>query len=270
MVTSRPGPPAAHLFAVVAVGGIAFAVLLGIAGHLEHPPGLNPVSLTISDYALSDRGGPVDAAILSLGLGSLALLLGLRDLQAPVRGMVTGLLSVWAAGLVCAVAVPTDPIGTPLSPSGQFHRYASVAAFVALPAAAVLLSHRLTKDGRWHGLSAYLRWLAATCGVGLLALLYVAFPGDRAMIGVVERLLVAAEVALVGLLAGRLWQLVRGFPAPCPGCDQHRMLVVLPAASQPPEVSSQQLASDAEYPWPLPIRATPRFQSPRRNAPRWK
>jgi hypothetical protein len=213
MVTWRAAPHPAHLLALVAVGGIALAVVLGLAGHLEHPPGLNPVSLTISDYALSDRGGPVDAAMLCLALGSLALLLGLRDLQAPVRGVVTGLLSVWATGLICAAIVPTNPVDTPLSPTGQFHRYASVAAFVALPAAAVLLSHRLAADGRWHGLSAYLRWLAAVCGLGLVALLYVAFPGDRVMIGVVERLLVAAEVALIGLLAAQLWRLAGRLPA---------------------------------------------------------
>jgi hypothetical protein len=209
MVTSRLGPRIARLLALVAAGGIGLAVVLTVIGHLNHDPGLNPFSLTISDYALSDRGGPVEVAMLSLGLGSLALLAGMRGLRAPVPGAAAGLLAVWGVGLICSAIVPTDPIGMPLSPTGQFHRYASVAAFVALPAAAVLLSRRLATDTRWHGLSAYLRWLAAASGVGLLALMYVAFPGDRVMIGLVERVLVGVEVALVGVLAVRLARLAR-------------------------------------------------------------
>jgi hypothetical protein len=212
MVGTCPSPAAARVLALVATGGITLAVVLGVVGHLEHAPDLNPVSLTISDYALSDRGGPVEDAILSLGLGSLALLTAMRVLRAPVHGWVTALLAVWSIGLICSAIVPTDPLGTPLSASGQFHRYAAAAAFVALPAAAVLLSGRLAGDARWCGLSPYLRWLALACGLGLLALLYVAFPGDRVMIGLVERLLVAAEVALVGGLAARLWRVMPHFP----------------------------------------------------------
>jgi hypothetical protein len=213
MVTSRLGPTLARLLALVAAGGVVLAVALTVVGHIDHDPGLNPVSRTISDYALSDRGGPVEIAMFSLGLGSLALLAGMRGLRAPVRGLASGLLAVWGVGLLCSAVVPTDPVGTPaLSPSGQFHRYASVAAFVALPAAAVLLAGRLATDRRWRGLSAYLRWLAAVCGVGLVALVYVAFPGDRVMIGLVERLLVASEVALVGVLAVGLARSVRWPP----------------------------------------------------------
>jgi Protein of unknown function (DUF998) len=208
MATSRLGPTVTHLLALGAGGGIVLAVVLTVIGHIDHDPGLNPLSLTISDYALSDRGGPVEIAMLSLGLGSLALLAGMLGLRAPVRGLASTLLAVWGIGLICAAIVPTDPIGTPaLSPTAQFHRYASVAAFVALPIAAVLLSGRLATDRRWRGLSAYLRWLAGACAVGLLALLYVAFPGDRVMIGLVERILVTAEVALVGVLALRLARL---------------------------------------------------------------
>jgi hypothetical protein len=91
--------------------------------------------------------------------------------------------------------------------AGLVHRYASVAAFVALPAAALVLAARLRRGVvRWMSLVTLLRRLVATCAVGVAALWYVAFPGDRVLLGLVERALVAVEVLILVALAVRLLQ----------------------------------------------------------------
>lgn len=191
----------AHALAVVALGGIAVAIGATVVGHLGLGPAFDPVDLTVSDFALSDHGTAIVVAMVALGLASAALLGALFAARAPVRGAPGLLILLWTVGLFVAAAVPTDPVSAPvMTLSGYIHRYASVAAFVSLPAAALLLVRRLSAD-RFTGL---LRGLALASATGLLAMLYVTFPGDRVLIGLVERLLLAAEVALVTVVAFRL------------------------------------------------------------------
>src|SRR5258705_8127708 len=71
--TSAPTAGEARLgrwLAIAAAAGIALAALLGVAAHVNTRPGLSLVSLTISDFAVSDRGGPMDAAMVILGVAS--------------------------------------------------------------------------------------------------------------------------------------------------------------------------------------------------------
>ncbi|MGW6499405.1 DUF998 domain-containing protein, partial [Nonomuraea angiospora] len=167
-------------------------------------PPLDPMNVTVSEYAVSDRGGVTEVAMAVLGLGSLALLLGLRAAGAPVRGMPQWLLGVWSGALVVAALVPTTPLGTDLDLAAQIHRYVSVAAFVSLPAAGALMVPRLGSDARWKPVARVVEWVALAGGFGLLAITYVALPGERVMIGLVERLLLGAEVTLLGVLAAWL------------------------------------------------------------------
>ena len=184
----------ARVLAVIALGGIAVAIGATAVGHTGLGPALDPLDLTVSDFALSDHGTAIEVAMVALGLASAALLGALFAARVPVRGVPGLLILLWTVGLFVSAAVPTDPVGAPvLTPSGSVHRYASVAAFVSLPAAVLLLVRRLKAD-RFSGL---LRGLALASAAGLVAMLYVTFPGDRVLIGLVERLLLAVEVALV-------------------------------------------------------------------------
>ena len=74
MAGTRRSPAVAVALAVSATGGLILTVVLAVVGHVDADPAYNPVSLTVSDYAVSDRGGPVDAAMVTLGVASLALL----------------------------------------------------------------------------------------------------------------------------------------------------------------------------------------------------
>ncbi|MEV4290146.1 DUF998 domain-containing protein [Nonomuraea bangladeshensis] len=192
---------AKKLLPAAACGSIVFAVIAVVAGQFGPDPYLDPMNVTVSEYAVSDRGGVTEVAMAVLGLGSLALLAGLRSAGAPVRGMPERLLLLWSGALVVAAVIPTTPIGQNLDLAAQIHRYVSVAAFVSLPAAGALLVPRLTADAAWKPVARVVEWVALAGGFGLLAITYVALPGERVMIGLVERLLLGAEVTLLGVLA---------------------------------------------------------------------
>ncbi|MCI4064230.1 DUF998 domain-containing protein [Micromonospora sp. R77] len=186
--------PGTRMRGLLALGGIALAATLVVLGHLEVNEDLNPWSLTVSDFAVSDRGGVVDVAMVLVAAATALLIPAVRRYGGPA-GL---LLAVWAAGLVTAAVVPTNEPGLPMDTAAYVHRYASVVAFLALPSAGWLLAPRLPARGR------PVRGLAV---VGLLlagAMAWSAYPGDRMLIGLVERLLLLTEVALLAVVAATL------------------------------------------------------------------
>ncbi|WP_246446977.1 DUF998 domain-containing protein [Micromonospora polyrhachis] len=195
-----------RMLALITIGGVALATILTVVAHLEPDPGMDPWSLTISDYAVSNRGGPMDIAMFVLGAASLALPLGLRAARVRAGVLPMFLLVVWGVGLSASAIVPTDPIGVPMTMDGYIHRYVSVTAFVCLPIAALLLARRLASDSRWQANLQSVRMLALASVLGLAGLYYSAFPGERVLMGLVERVLVAVEVALLAVIAVRLYR----------------------------------------------------------------
>lgn len=191
---------AARLLAWLSIVGLLTAVVATVIGHLGLGPGYDPLKLTVSDYALSNRGASIEVAMVALALGALALLGGFALLSGSmrVRFLPAVLISVWSAGLLVAAVVPTDPAdATTMSTAAYVHRYASVSAFVVLPLAAVLLVARLRGVG--PGWSRMERLLAIACAAGLGLLWYVAFPGHRVMMGLVERSLIGVEIVMLAI-----------------------------------------------------------------------
>ncbi|MEU7839886.1 DUF998 domain-containing protein [Micromonospora sp. NPDC049114] len=182
---------------VVALGGIAVAALLTVIGHLEVNDDLNPWALTISDFAVSDRGGVIDVAMVVLALATVAVMYGLRRTGPPPGRAAEVLLGAWVAGLLLAAVVPTNEPGTAMTTAAYVHRYASVVAFLALPTAGWLLARRpeLASAARaLHTLVLLSLALAA-------AMIWSAYPGDRVLIGLAERLLILSEVAVLAIVA---------------------------------------------------------------------
>ncbi|MGP3770433.1 DUF998 domain-containing protein [Streptomyces sp. SDT5-1] len=187
-----------HLLAPAVWAVVVLSVGAALLSPRDTDPGLDPLSLTVSDFAALDRGGPIETAMASLGLISLLLLAVARRRLPAFRGLPSVLLAVWGTGLVLAAVVPTDPLTTTLTGSAYVHRYASVAAFAALPPACLLLSHRLTPTAPRTAL--WLRLLSWTALLGAALMAYSAGPGDRELIGLVERVLLGCEVVMVGVL----------------------------------------------------------------------
>ncbi|WNM41196.1 DUF998 domain-containing protein [Micromonospora halotolerans] len=189
--------PGTRSSGLLALGGIALAAVLTVVGHLEVNDNLNPWSLTVSDFAVSDRGGVIDTAMAVLAAATLVLLPALR--RAGAGRLAGALLVAWSAGLMAAAVVPTNEPGLPMDAAAYVHRYASVVAFLALPVAGWLLARRL--GGRAAG---WVRGLVLTSLVLAAAMVWSAYPGDRLLIGLAERLLILAEVALLAVVAGIL------------------------------------------------------------------
>ncbi|MET7965145.1 DUF998 domain-containing protein [Micromonospora sp. NPDC005305] len=214
---------------LLALGGIALAAVLAVVGHLEVNDNLNPWSLTVSDFAVSDRGGVIDAAMAVLAAATIILLPALRRAGAgPLAG---ALLVAWSAGLMAAAVVPTNEPGLPMDAAAYVHRYASVVAFLALPVAGWLLARRL--GGRAAG---WVRGLVLTSLVLAAAMVWSAYPGDRVLIGLAERLLILAEVALLAVVAGTLLRHQIGEVA-VPRLREHPHLAELAAPAQDRELT---------------------------------
>ncbi|WP_432928486.1 DUF998 domain-containing protein [Microbispora sp. CA-135349] len=194
-----------RIYPLLAGGGILLAVVTVVAAQVGGDPSLDPVSMTISEYAARDGGGAIETAMAVLGLASLALLAGMRALDAPVDGWPARLIGLWSVSLIGAAVVPSGAAW-----QGDLHGVLSVTAFVSVPAAAIQLVGRLGQDERWKAAVRPLEWSALASGLGLAVITYVALPGHGVMIGLVERLLLTAEVAVLGVLAVRLTQLTWG------------------------------------------------------------
>jgi Protein of unknown function (DUF998) len=212
-----------RLYPVVACAGILLAVVTVVAAQLRGGGSLDPLSMTISDYAARDGGRLIKPAMALLGVASLALLAGMRAVHAPIKGWPARLLGVWSAALIAAAVVPSTAADPGLTYQAAAHLCLSAATFISVPAAAALLADRLAGDERWKGAARPVEWLALTSGLGLAAITYVALPGHGAMIGLVERLLLTAEVAVLGVLAVQLLRLVWA-PPPLVGQWRERRL----------------------------------------------
>jgi hypothetical protein len=188
-----------RLYPVIAGGGILFAVISVVAAQVGGDPTLDPVSMTISEYASRDGGAVIETAMAVLGLSSLALVAGMRAVRAPIDGWPAALMAVWSGSLIAAAIVPAS--------AAAAHLVLSVPAFVSIPVAAVQLAGRLGADERWSSTGRLMEWLALVAGIALAAITYVALPGHGVMIGLVERLLLTAEVSILFVLAVRLLRL---------------------------------------------------------------
>lgn len=191
-----------RLYPLVACAGIVMAAVATVVGQLDPDPHLDPLNLTIGEYAVLDRGGAVELAMASLGVGSFALVAGLRAARASVGVAAERLMLAWSTALVVIAVMPA---------TAPMYDYVSIAAFVtvfvSMPVAGALMVTRFQQDERWRAVARPVEWLALAGGFGLLAITYVALPGGQVLIGLAERVLLGAEVALVGVLAVRLSQL---------------------------------------------------------------
>ncbi|MEZ0076417.1 DUF998 domain-containing protein [Planotetraspora sp. GP83] len=199
-----------RLYPVIACGGILLAVVSVVVTQVGGDGSLDPVTMTISQYAAEDRGDAIELAMAILGVSSLALLAGMRAVRAPVEGWPARFMAIWSLALIAAAVVPATAAGAGATWQTDVHRCLSAAAFVSVPAAATQLVGRFAEDERWRPVARLVEWLALASGLGLAAITYVALPGHGVMIGLVERMLLTTEVAVLGVLAVNLLRLAWG------------------------------------------------------------
>lgn len=108
--------------------------------HLTIPR--NPVLATLSSYAITDPG-MLATAILSIALGSLAILGALTAAHIPLGRTTKILFGCWSGGLILAAAFPASYPESPNPLSGEIHQYSCLLAFLSLPAIGYSLLDRV-------------------------------------------------------------------------------------------------------------------------------
>ena len=201
------------------LGSAAAIVAVAVIGvmHLVGPSsGIDPVRRTISEYALVPGGWVFDAAVVALALGSAAVLGALvsagltRARSAPAL-----LLGLWCLGLLLVVAFEKTNWSIGPSVSGYIHRYASLAAFLALPSGAILLARRWRTDPRDRPFRRTVTGFSALALVSFLPIVVaiaargvIGVPWWRAVpLGLLERVLSLSEVVVVVVLGA--WAVAR-------------------------------------------------------------
>jgi hypothetical protein len=207
---NEPLPAVSPLHGKLALGGIGLAVAISIALHLWLSGQVSPIRQTLSEYVYGELGPGASAAplfsamCLALSLGSVALLAGIAQAHRPGTTAVCVLLGTWSAGLLVCGLVPVDPDGQARSLSGQVHNVAALTAFVALPAAAFVLTRRGRDRCPWEPRRTTIRRLATASftGVGVVlggfaGTLLLGPAHQEVTLGLFERLLFAVDVALL-------------------------------------------------------------------------
>ncbi|GAB3809695.1 DUF998 domain-containing protein [Micromonospora zhanjiangensis] len=165
---------------------------------------IDPVSGTLSDYALRSYGWIFDVGTTVLAVGSVTLLgpALLRRVTVPVEAICFG---CWCLGLVVLTVFPRDPVGVPVSLVGEIHRFAAVATLVGLPLGALLTAARRPR----HMLRVPARAVTVGALVCLAALVpfvisYLTGSPLKPYVGLIERLVSVGEIGLLLLVGLRL------------------------------------------------------------------
>jgi uncharacterized protein DUF998 len=205
---ARPAPA----LAAAGLGAIAVGSALIVLLHVIPPSDrVNPLTRTISEYALGANAWMFNTGVLALAAGSAAVLVALARLGvvrpvAPATLLVLG----WTAGLVVLVVFEKYDFarGEHTGASGMIHRMASLVAFLCLPIGGLLAARtglRAAHQPHWRRPATRTRW-AALLACALLCLLCYAV-GQSFVTGVawwrvfplggLERLIALGEIAVL-------------------------------------------------------------------------
>jgi hypothetical protein len=201
----------------VALGFAAIAVCVVLVGslHALRADQVDPIRRTISEYALGEFGWMFDIGVAGLAVGSVLVLAALVRaglLAWSSSGAMS--LGIWAVTLLVVVAFEKANWSIGPSVGGYIHRYASLAAFIALPVAALAIGRRWRRDPAFGRFAVWTRalgfvslaWLS-TIVLGVLLRPLTGVPWWQFVpLGLVERGLAVTEVAAVVLLGVWAWR----------------------------------------------------------------
>ncbi|MBB4686670.1 DUF998 domain-containing protein [Amycolatopsis jiangsuensis] len=191
-------------FAAIAWSLFTITVLHVVSSH-------DPLYDTLSSYTITDHGeGMLGASVLSLSVGSIAVLGALAAAGVPTTRTTKLLLTLWALGLATAAVFPASYPESPDPVSGEIHLYSCLIAFMSLPGAAIAMLDPLRGTAERAFVVRWLRYgLTAVASFGL-SFLFVRL--DEAGIapfhlltqvlpvGLTQRLTLLTDVALLLVL----------------------------------------------------------------------
>lgn len=200
MAGAHSDTTAAAIAAVAAAAFVAAAVTLVWVDVLR--TGHSPARDAVSDYGAGPYRWFYSTIVVSLGLGALLLLLALaRGTDVAAGGLIW--LGVYSVARMAIAWFPTDLEDKPVTPVGRAHLALAASAFAAVAFAAVDLAPALSDEPGWDGadsLIGALRWALVITAVATLVA-RVVIPVRKVAFGLVERLLYAASIAFLAVVA---------------------------------------------------------------------
>lgn len=187
------------------VGAVVVSVVLIGLLHLLPPSNtLNPLSRTISEYALLGNGWLFVLGVVALAVGS-ALVLQALVLTGRLRwASPAGIFAAaWCVGLIGLVVFPKQGFGPDTTVLGRIHWSWTLLAFVSLPIAVALLCR-----GRTGRTPRALRVLTGIAVAWFLVLTLQTVLGGNdvlglgQLVGLVERGVAVTEMVMTMVLAG--------------------------------------------------------------------
>ena len=203
--------------AYASLGGNGCFTICVLALHWLQP-GLSLLNNAMSDYAHGTLGWLATVGLFALGLGSLALTVGLARVL-NVRNARVGefCLAIWGVcGLVAGI-FPDDLPGQPPTVSGSLHGSAALVGPIVLTIAALLLAWSVRRDPRWHRSARILLMLAIATAVGLVLLELSFLPvlissHPPILFGLLERIFFATAISWLAAAAIGLLQTMKESP----------------------------------------------------------
>lgn len=158
----RRGRGTGQLSVVIAAAFAFDLLVLGLMHVLR--PEVDPITEPTSNYSIGSYGSVALAAVIAVGVGSLALAYVMRVERHDVRKLGIGLLAVFGVCKLLMVFFPIDVDPAVASTtSGAIHNVLGNVAFFAIPVAAILLSSSLGSASK------VLSWLLAVSAIVVLA-----------------------------------------------------------------------------------------------------
>jgi hypothetical protein len=205
----------------VAAAAICWGLVTIVLMHLVNAR--NPVLDTLSSYAITDRGGDMLATgILSVAVGSLAVLGALTAARVPTGATTRVLFGTWSGGLMLAAAFPASYAELPDPVSGEIHQYSCLVAFLSVPAIGLTLLDRLRTIPALAGSRATVaRWTRySLAGLALFGISYalakypdtpvLAELGALLPVGLTQRITLIVHIGLLGSLLALAARAVSG------------------------------------------------------------
>ena len=200
--------------ATAAIVSFAYSSLAIASMHLFRSD-LAPAHHMISEYATGPYGLVMKSAFLAMGIGSMAISIGLfrigpASMMARISAFLFGIASV---GLVVSAIFDMDLPGTPATQAGEIHDMSFLVNVVSLLLAIMLLSTACGRDERWRS---YQRTSLSLAGLIILAfvLQFLSFR-KGAPFGLANRFLLVALSAWIFATAFRLRMVAANRPRPC-------------------------------------------------------
>ncbi|CAM3320391.1 DUF998 domain-containing protein [Kibdelosporangium persicum] len=188
-------PPVLNLSRVAllaSAGALLITAYLNFAWVQQVDPLLDPVS----DYVFHN-GLLFVASVLSLMAGGFAVTTGMKRAGIDYPKVAFGL---WFAGLALVAIFPGNPSVDVSTVAGEIHRFGGAMFLASLPVACWLLARTMAADPVWTVAAGPIRAVAV---VG--ALTAASFGASQFVVwlplGLLERFALAAEIALVVVLA---------------------------------------------------------------------